>query len=332
LFGYYPGMGKKRPWLFTVKGATTLAIVAIGVAVVAIVVTVLYGPSRRDVTKVDTKVSRLIEYLDGLPAAESEVRLPFEKGRRAMAEQKWDNAIAFFEQAKTSASGAQLVALMNYVGQCHYEQVKYEFARADFELAAKLAASLRDSTGEATALNNQAGALRSLGRYADAEPLYKRALAIDEKALGKDHPDVATALNNLAALYDAQGKYAEAEPLFKRALAIVEKQLGPEHPDVAQSLNNLAGLYQAQGKYAEAEPLFKRALAIREKALPSDHPDIAQSLNNLAGLYDAQGKYSSAEPLFKRAVDIMTKSLGPDHPNTKACAENLRLLREKMKK
>ena len=30
------------------------------------------------------------------------------------------------------------------------------------------------------------------GRYADAEPLYKRALAIDEKALGPDHPDVAT--------------------------------------------------------------------------------------------------------------------------------------------
>ena len=28
-------------------------------------------------------------------------------------------------------------------------------------------------------------------RYADAEPLYKRSLAINEKALGPDHPDVA---------------------------------------------------------------------------------------------------------------------------------------------
>jgi hypothetical protein len=29
---------------------------------------------------------------------------------------------------------------------------------------------------------------RAQGRYADAEPLYKRALAIFEKALGPDHP------------------------------------------------------------------------------------------------------------------------------------------------
>ena len=52
------------------------------------------------------------------------------------------------------------------------------------------------------------------GKYAEAEPLFKRALAIREKALGKDHPDVATSLNNLALLYDSQGKYAEAEPFM----------------------------------------------------------------------------------------------------------------------
>ena len=81
------------------------------------------------------------------------------------------------------------------------------------------------------------------GRYAEAEPLYKRALAIREKALGPDHPDVALSLNNLAFLYDKQGRYADAEPLYKRSLAISEKALGPDHPDVATSLNNLAALY-----------------------------------------------------------------------------------------
>ncbi len=38
---------------------------------------------------------------------------------------------------------------------------------------------------------------------ADAEPLYKRALAIWEKALGPEHPHVAASLNNLAELYRA---------------------------------------------------------------------------------------------------------------------------------
>ena len=72
----------------------------------------------------------------------------------------------------------------------------------------------------ATSLNNLAELYRDQGQYAQAEPLYKRSLAIREKALGPDHPDVATSLNNLAVLYNAQGQYAQAEPLYKRSLAI----------------------------------------------------------------------------------------------------------------
>ena len=47
------------------------------------------------------------------------------------------------------------------------------------------------------------------GRYADAEPLHKRSLAIVEKALGPDNHDFAVSLNNLAMLYH----YGDAEPL-----------------------------------------------------------------------------------------------------------------------
>ena len=80
-----------------------------------------------------------------------------------------------------------------------------------------------DHPDVATSLNNLAVLYDDQGRYADAEPLYKRSLAIREKALGPDHPDVATSLNNLAELYDDQGRYADAEPLYKRSLAIYEK-------------------------------------------------------------------------------------------------------------
>ncbi len=36
------------------------------------------------------------------------------------------------------------------------------------------------------------------GKLGEAEPLYRRALAIDEASLGPAHPDVARDLNNLA--------------------------------------------------------------------------------------------------------------------------------------
>ena len=58
--------------------------------------------------------------------------------------------------------------------------------------------------------NNLAVLYDNQGRYADAEPLDKRSLAIQEKALGSEHPDVALGLNNLAALYSDQGRYTDA--------------------------------------------------------------------------------------------------------------------------
>jgi tetratricopeptide (TPR) repeat protein len=173
-------------------------------------------------------------------------------------------------------------------------------------------------------LLNQAGSyLRERARFAEGEPLCQRVLAMVQKALGPDHPDVATSLNNLAELYRARGKYAEAEPPCQRALAILEKALGPEHPLVAASLNNLAGLYHAQGKYAEADPLYLRALALREKVLGPHDPDMATSLNNLGALYRAEGRYAEAEPLYQRALAIDEKALGPNHPGVATDLNNL---------
>jgi len=70
-------------------------------------------------------------------------------------------------------------------------------------------------------LNNLAELYRIQGRYPEAEPLYRRSLAIRERTLGPEHPSVATSLNNLAAFYHVQGRYAEAEPLYRRTLVIL---------------------------------------------------------------------------------------------------------------
>jgi tetratricopeptide (TPR) repeat protein len=74
----------------------------------------------------------------------------------------------------------------------------------------------RDLAG---ALNNLAEVYSGMGRDAEAEPLYKRALGVMEKSGGLDSVDMAPELTNLAALYERQSRYAEAEPLFKRARA-----------------------------------------------------------------------------------------------------------------
>ena len=49
--------------------------------------------------------------------------------------------------------------------------------------------------------------------------MFNRSLAIGEKTLGSDHPDVALSLNNLADLYRAQGRYADALPIVQRTIS-----------------------------------------------------------------------------------------------------------------
>jgi hypothetical protein len=61
-----------------------------------------------------------------------------------------------------------------------------------------------------------------------------RALAIEKKVLGPEHPDVAGTLNNLGNVYDDQGNYPLAEQALSRALAIEEKVQGPERPEVTR--------------------------------------------------------------------------------------------------
>jgi len=179
---------------------------------------------------------------------------------------------------------------------------------------------------EAERLTQRAVELYRQGKYDEAIVLSEKALAIREKALGPDHPDVASTLNDLAYLHANQGNYAEAELLYQRSLAIKEKALGPDHPDVAVSLNNLALLYQDQGNYSEAEPLYRRSLTIVEKALGPDHPDVATSLNNLANLYNTQGNYTQAEPLYRRSLAIKEKALGLEHPLVAMTLNNLAVL------
>src|SRR5262249_42851039 len=100
-------------------------------------------------------------------------------------------------------------------------------------------ADAADSAQRADLLVRAGRYLHGRAAYSAARPLFERALAIREKALGPEHPATAESLANLADLLrDQEGDLAAARPLYERALAIHEKALGPEHPLTAKTLNN----------------------------------------------------------------------------------------------
>ena len=73
----------------------------------------------------------------------------------------------------------------NAAGVKAFQQGRYADAEKLFLAALEEAEGFGpDDPRLATSLNNLAGLYDNQGKYAEAEPLYKRSLAIDEKALG----------------------------------------------------------------------------------------------------------------------------------------------------
>jgi hypothetical protein len=175
----------------------------------------------------------------------------------------------------------------------------------------------------AAALNNLAQLLQDTNRLAEAEPLMRRGLAIEETRNGKEHPNVAVHINNLAQLLKATNRLAEAEQLMRRALAIGEASYGTDNPNVAPVLNNLALLLHDTNRLAEAEPLMRRGIAIEETSNGKGHPHVAIQLNNLATVLLATNRLEEAEPLMRRALAIDETNYGTDHVEVATKLNNL---------
>jgi tetratricopeptide (TPR) repeat protein len=172
-------------------------------------------------------------------------------------------------------------------------------------------------TDPAARLMNQLGALLwAKALHAQAEPLMRRALVIDEASLGKDHPTVAIDLNNLAQLLQDTNRLGEAEPLMRRALAIDEASLGKDHPNVAIRLNNLGALLHATNRPGEAEQLMRRALAIFvafQRSTGHAHPHRDAAIRNYVGLLEAMKR---SAPEIDAAIATLQREAGLDQGNS----------------
>ena len=141
----------------------------------------------------------------------------------------------------------------------------------------------QDTGGEqphtATSYNSVAFNLQSQGKYAEAEPLYRKALAIyRQRLLGEKHPHTAKATTTWRPTWTPKASTPRPSPSSARRWTIRSKLLGEQPPRYRHQLQQRGRNLNAQGKYAEAEPLLRKALAIRLKVLGEDHPDYRHQL------------------------------------------------------
>ena len=125
--------------------------------------------------------------------------------------------------------------------------------------------------------------------YAEAEPLYHKALAVFSETLPQGTPSIGSCLVALAQMYKDQGRYEEAEPFLKGVLEI-KRVKRPGSVTLAKSIEDLGGLYKEQGRYKEAEALYREAVEILKDEYPASHPTMVDLRDTLAELSAGKAK------------------------------------------
>jgi tetratricopeptide (TPR) repeat protein len=155
-----------------------------------------------------------------------------------------------------------------------------------------------------SALGFLAEELHYSGDFVESERAYERALDVQRRRRGADHPDLVWILRGLARLYLARGNAAAAEVRFRHALDIRTIHLGDSHPDTAESLADVASLLHQRGDYLAAETLVRRALEIRRSSLGESHPDTLSSQHSLSLVLWGRGQTTEAIDLLEKAVAL----------------------------
>ena len=160
---------------------------------------------------------------------------------------------------------------------------------------------------EASRLSRTFVQLYSAGKFAEAQPLAERALALREKALGPSAVPVADALMNLGASMTATNKADRARAAYERAAAIYEAGLGTDHAKTTDALNTLGWFHYRKKDYRKAESAFRRAFEARERAHGAAHELVADSLSGLAAVYLANGDEAKRDDTYWRLLDVAEK-------------------------
>ncbi|CAF1513815.1 unnamed protein product [Adineta steineri] len=161
------------------------------------------------------------------------------------------------------------------------------------------------------------------GEYPEALIYYEKPLAIDQKILSSNHPNLASSYMGIASVYYSMTDYPKAFSYYEKALAIQQQSLLSNHPDLAMSYNNIGIVYRKISDYPKALSYYEKAHAIRQQLLPSTHPDLGASYHNIGLVYENMGEYSKAHSFCERAVQIGQQSLPTNHPNLEQWRKNL---------
>ncbi len=171
--------------------------------------------------------------------------------------------------------------------------------------------SREDSMDLALALGGLGNCYGKSGRFAEAQPLDERALAL-WRELSPGGVMLAVELNNVASDDIAVGHYEEALQYQSEALRVDEAAAGPRDALVANDWNNLGVTYILERKYSAADKALRRAIEVGSGMTPP-HTRLTEFNGNLASLMLALDRPKEAKELQELVLSTQVKERGRKH-------------------
>ncbi|KAK8575863.1 hypothetical protein V6N13_032827 [Hibiscus sabdariffa] len=145
----------------------------------------------------------------------------------------------------------------------------------------------------------------------------QKALDINERELGLDHPDTAKSYGDLAVYYYQLQQYEMALRYVNRSLFLLHFTCGLSHPNTAATYINVAIIEEGMGNVHVALRYLHEALKCNQRLLGADHIQTAASYHAIAIALSLMDAYSLSAQHEQTTYKILRAKLGQYDLRTK---------------
>lgn len=235
-----------------------------------------------------------LRLLDGVRADRIRIRIWTRLGQMAVNRQRYDEALAYFDQAMRLSQSiedyAEQARLFLRLGSLHYYRDFVAEAQVHWEHGRQLAHRIGHQEIEVKCLVNLAVLKKNQADLTSAWGLYETVLDVQERL--SDVAGLAKSWNNLGVLHDALGRVDEALAAFVRSRQYSE-QIGDDLGMAIEDMS-IASVQIQQERFDEAEARLTQALSTFRA-----HED---------AWYEVQALYYLGELELARAQPLVAKN------------------------
>jgi tetratricopeptide (TPR) repeat protein len=217
-------------------------------------------------------------------------------------------------QTQFGAASQETGRAMRELGRLRHQQGSFSDAKALYVRSLDVLENTQAPPTEISALlDDLAQVYAREQQWTLAKQTYERALEVDRRVLGDDHPRVAMHLQNLAFVMQNLGDLKKAESLYRDAIRRKERAYGTGDVQTAAAKGNYGSLLEREGRFTEAEPLLRSALSLTLAQYGPNHRFVGYAHVSLGVLLNDEGDLAGAESEFRQALAIYDDSLPANH-------------------